>query len=320
MQQPSTEVLNINNLPKLQLKQEDNITVSGNDFSVTFNKKAGALSSFKSRGKELLEGNVIPNFWRVPTDNDEGGKSGSYAHRWRTSGLDNVTMVPVEMKAELIQPQVARVQINNSIPLKKGSIDYIAVYTIYGSGDIEVQNFFSTNDQLPPLARVGLQFKLPAAFNNVTWYGKGPFESYIDRDESAKTGLYKSTVPAQHFSHVMPQENGNKTDVRWMLLSSNAGEGLLVSATDSLLSVNVQDYSLQALNESKLSHQLTRGNNTYLFVDYKQMGLGGDIGWGARVHPEYLLTTKKYQYTFRLKPVSKGVDINKILQQKLPKL
>jgi beta-galactosidase len=116
----------------------------------------------------------------------------------------------------------------------------------------------------------------------------------------------------------MPQETGNKTDVRWALLSAKDGTGLLASANDSLLSINVQDYSLQALNESKLSHTLQRGANTYLFIDYKQMGVGGDIGWGARVHPEYLLIGKRYQYSFQLMPVSEEVDVNKLLQRKMP--
>jgi beta-galactosidase len=183
---------------------------------------------------------------------------------------------------------------------------------VYGDGTIKVENSFSTEDRLPPLARVGLQFKLPVSFNNITWFGKGPFENYIDRDESARVGLYSGSVATQHFPYVMPQETGNKTGVRWMLLSSKNNAGLLVSANDSLLSINVQDYSLQALNESKLSHRLKRGDNTYLFIDYKQMGLGGDIGWGARVHPEYLLTGKKYQYSFYLKPVDSTDLINKL--------
>lgn len=105
-----------------------------------------------------------------------------------------------------------------------------------------------------------------------------PFESYEDRKESAKAGLYKGKVADQYFPYVMPQENGNKTDVRWMSLASKEGKGMLITS-DSLLSINVQDYSLQSLNKAKTSHQLKRGENTYLYIDMKQMGAGGDIGW-----------------------------------------
>ena len=102
-----------------------------------------------------------------------------------------------------------------------------------------------------------------------------------------------------------------------MLLSSKDGVGLLV-AGEPLLNVNVQDYSIQSLNESKLSHQLKRGDNIYLDIDFKQMGVGGDDSWSPRVHPEYLLNAMKYEYSFRIKPVSKDADISEILRKQLP--
>lgn len=124
---------------------------------------------------------------------------------------------------------------------------------------------------------------------------------------------YKGKVAGQYFLYVMPQENGNKTDVRWLMLSTKEGAGLQ-DTSDSLLGINVQNYSLHALSESKLSHELNRGNNTYIYVDMKQMDVSGDIRWGPRVHPEYLLTAKKYQYSFWLKPVEKADDLNKSLK------
>jgi beta-galactosidase len=93
-----------------------------------------------------------------------------------------------------------------------------------------------------------------------------------------------------------------------MLLSSSDGRGILF-AGESLLNINVQDYSLEALNESKQTHQLERGENIYLHLDYKQMGLGGDDSWNPRVHPEYLLIEKQYKYAFRMKPVDSNGNI-----------
>lgn len=305
-QSAAPTVVKTTGLPSLQLLQQKDILVKGPDFTATFSKQAGTLISYRFKGKEFLAAPVVPNFWRVPTDNDEGGKRSSYASRWRTTGLDAIEISPVEIKAEMIQPQIAKVFAKNNVLLKKGSIGYTTIYTIYGNADINMQLTFEMSDEIPPLARVGMQFQLPASFNTVTWYGKGPFESYEDRKESAKVGLYKGKIADQYFPYVMPQENGNKTDVRWLKVSTKEGIGWLVSS-DSLLSINVQDYSLQALNESKLSHQLNRGEKTYLFIDKKQMGVGGDIGWGPRVHPEYLLTAKKYNYSFWLKPVGKTI-------------
>lgn len=296
--QPIT--ISTTNFPAIQVKQTNNIVLKGKDFSVTFSKKLGTLTSYSFKGREFLSSPVVPNFWRVPTDNDEGGKRNSYAYRWRATGLDAINVVPVEMTTETIQSGIVKVFASNNIQLKKAIINYTAIYTIYGNGDINMQLAFETRDELPPLARVGMQFVLPASFNELTWYGRGPFENYEDRKESAKAGLYKGKVADQYFSYVMPQENGNKTDVRWMKVLAGDGRGILITS-DSLLSVNVQNYSLQSLNKSKTSHRLKRGDGTYLFVDMKQMGVGGDIGWAPRVHPEYLLTAKKYEYSFWLK-------------------
>jgi beta-galactosidase len=313
-QKLSPVAINATKFSPLQLIRGDNIIVKGSSFTATFNKKAGTLTSFRFKEKEVLNAPVVPNFWRVPTDNDEGGKQSSFAARWRASGLDNITIQPVELKAELVQPQVARIYARNTVLLKKGSILYTTVYTIYGNGEIKTEVEFEMSDDLPPLARIGMQLQLPASFNKVTWYGNGPFESYEDKKESSFAGLYNGNVANQHFPYVMPQENGNKTNVRWMAVFTKEGDGLLITG-DSLLSMNVQDYSLQQLNESKTSHQLNRGHSTYLYVDWKQMGVGGDIGWAPRVHPEYLLTARKYFFGFWLKPMQGGSSMNRLVKQ-----
>jgi beta-galactosidase len=292
----------------LRLLQNDNILVYNQDFTLSFGKKEGSIVSFNYKGREFISGEISPVFWRVPTDNDEGGGNRSFAHRWREAGIDKPEIIPVKIEAEQVTPYQVKVILQNKIQFRSGSMNYTGTYLVSSSGAILVENSFSTEDKLPPLARVGLQFVLPPTFNNLTWYGNGPYESYEDRKESAKAGLYSGTVADQHFPYVMPQENGNKTDVRWMLLSSSDGRGLLF-AGESLLNINVQDYSLEALNESKQTHQLERGENIYLHLDYKQMGLGGDDSWNPRVHPEYLLIEKQYKYAFRMKPVDSNGNI-----------
>jgi beta-galactosidase len=151
------------------------------------------------------------------------------------------------------------------------------------------------------MARVGVQFAMPSVYDHMTWYGRGPFENYQDRKESAHVGLYSGSVADQYFEYVMPQENGNKTDVRWIRVMDKAGTGLKVTG-EPLLEVNVQDYSQEALHNSKTSHSLVRGEQTYVHVDFKQMGLGGDDSWSPRVHEEYQLNEKHYHFGFSLKP------------------
>ena len=137
---------------------------------------------------------------------------------------------------------------------------------------------------------------LPASFNQLEWYGKGPHESYIDRGIGFR-GSYNGTVEEQHFPHVMPQENGNKMDVRWLSLSS--GDQSVRFSGMPLINFNVQDYSAEALNESKTSHELKRGENTYLHIDFNRWdwvatiaGSPGSLGIPA--------TAKRVQYSFSI--------------------
>ena len=287
----------------IQVIHDKMLTVCNPTFTLVFDPSKGALVSYDYKGHKLIKAEVLPKFWRVPTDNDEGGNERSYAHRWREAGLDHPQVVAVKMDAELVNTDLAQVTVQNKIQFKSATMDYSAIYWVSSNGEVKVENSFLAKDELPPLARVGLQFVLPFSFSNVEWYGNGPFESYEDRKESAFAGTYSGTVAGQHFPYVMPQENGNKTDVRWMKITSNDGNGILITGAP-LLNVNVQDYSPEALNRSKLSHQLERGENIYLNVDYKQMGVGGDDSWSPRVHPEYQLKEKTYQYSFSLKPIT----------------
>jgi len=301
-------VINTDNLPAVNIQEKDNmVVVYGKDFSLNFDQTQGALTSFKHRGQELLADKLEPNFWRVPTDNDEGGKRRSFAQHWSNAGLDSIMIKPEAIVSKQISPGIVSVIIKNTVVLKQGSISYTGTYTVYGSGEVKVDNHFDVTADVPPLARVGLQFALPSSYTQMKWFGNGPFESYDDRKESAFPGVYSGLVADQHFGFVMPQETGNKTDVRWLLIANHNGKGLLATGWP-LMNVNVQDYSQQALNTSKLSHYLVRGDKIYVNIDYKQMGLGGDDSWTPRVHPEYLLNARTYDFTFLLKAVD---DVNR---------
>lgn len=292
------------NMPKVkQVENGDNIVIFGDNFSINFSKKAAALTSFKHQGVELLTAPIQPSFWRVPTDNDEGGKHRSFAWRWRNAGLDNFAVTPVEIRSHQSSQNTVVVEAKSVIKLKQGQINHTATYTILGNGEVRVDNHYEVAGNVPPLARVGLQFAMPSSFARIKWFGNGPFESYADRQESAFAGVYAGNVADQHFPFVMPQENGNKTNVRWMLIANHNGQGLLATGAP-FMNVNVQDYSLKALNESKISHFLVRGDKTYINIDLKQMGLGGDDSWTPRVHPEYLLIDKEYKFSFSLKPIN----------------
>lgn len=290
--------------PGIEVTQQGDITLTSPDFRVKFSKANGSLSGFSYKGTEWMAEPMLPNFWRVPTDNDEGGKQSSFAAGWRNAGLDEYKIIPVELTVEPVSDKEVKVVARNTLSCKGGQIEQYTEYIMSSNGQLAVKNTFTMDEKLPPLARVGMYLALPKSFTDIEWYGRGPIESYADRKESALVGLYASKVSDQYCEHVMPQENGNKSDVRWFKVGSGK-VCLHVQATDGLLNFNIQDYSDHALNASKTSHQLQRGDKTWLHIDHKQMGLGGDDSWSPRVHREYLLNNKVYQYSFSITPSMK---------------
>ena len=221
-----------------------------------------------------------------------------------------------------------------------GTLRQTTEYLVYGTGDVLVSTTcvsgtasparagLPTSADLPPLARVGMQLNLPAGQNTLTWYGRGPFESYQDRKDAAFVGQYSGSVADQFFPYVMAQENGNKTDVRWAHLTDEITKtGLLIMAepngtSPGLLNINARDYTDAALVAAKNPHAQTveRGAVTVLNIDYGQMGLGGDDSWTPRTHPEYQLpATRSYSYSFRLRPTDGRIDRKAVINMILPR-
>jgi len=147
--------------------------------------------------------------------------------------------------------------------------------------------------------------------SQVEWLGRGPHENYADRKTSAFVGHYKGSVWEQYFPYVRPQETGNKTDVRWMSVTTEKGIGLLIQG-EPTISANVLPFRYEALyhkrkdEPNKHGGSVQQGDANTLFVDYAQIGVGGDNSWGARVHPEYCIPARNYNYTFTIIPVSKN--------------
>jgi len=193
-------------------------------------------------------------------------------------------------------------------------------YTVNGEGTILVENTLKkTASNLPETPRVGLNIELIKGMDQVTWYGKGPFESYWDRKTGAKFGLYNGPVSDQYWPYIRPQENGNKSDVRWLRLDKEtSGHGILISGVPTVdFSVHHQIMEdFESLERTDGRHQdgvLVKNRHTIdvverdltsLNIDYKQMGVGGDDSWGAHTHPEYKLTDKKYSYSFIIETFS----------------
>ena len=303
---------------RLTLVRGKGITLVGQNFSASFDKKTARMTSFKYKGQELLESGLYANFFRVPTDNDEGGGKESYAARWREAGLDSLRLMGSDLRVEKINPHVYKVSLVKSLQGKAGGFLVSSIYTVYATGDIHLQNTFTPSGTWPPLAKIGLKFQMPGTYDKVQWYGRGPYETYADRKSSARVSLYSGTVDEQHFPYIMAQENGNKTDVRWLAVTNANGLGLL-AISDSLFNVSVHNYTDAALLAAKKPGvPVVRDSVTVVNLDLAQMGLGGDDSWSPRVHTPYQLSPKVYSYSFRLKPIDQADDISALVRASLP--
>jgi beta-galactosidase len=251
----------------------------------------------------------------VPIDNDNGNGMPKRLGVWHNAG-PNRTVNTVEAKQ--LKPQIVRITTEAAIPVGTNST-YKTVYTVYGSGDIIVDSTLTpSGNNLPNLPRFGMQMALPGQFNKLTWLGRGPHETYWDRKTGAAFGLYSGNVNEHIHDYVRPQENGNKSDVRWMALTNSEGIGLVAIGMPTI-DISAWPYTMKDLEKAKHIHELSRRNTITVNLDYKQMGVGGDNSWGARTHPEYTLPAKTYNYRLRLMPYAPTLgNITSLVRRSLP--
>ena len=299
---PYVEAEDEASIPEVTVDDQEKTTlVKGEDFELNFNKKRGTIDSFTYQGVELLKNGPTPNFWRAPTDSDLGYYSANTLSDWRYAGSDRkVTEVTVDTESA----NKVVITVNAKLPTSVES-DWQQVYTVYGTGDVQITNTLKPGSaDLPMIPEVGNLLVLPEEFHNVTWYGRGPEENYIDRKTGYNVGLYKSTVEDFFVDYIKPQETGNRTDVRWVSMTNDDGIGLLAKASTPM-EFNALEYTPEELTNNLHSYMLPKSNRVIWRLNYKQMGLGGDNSWGAKPLDKYQIPSNKtYEYTYTLKPIS----------------
>lgn len=277
----------------------DAVTLRGARFLARIGKASGALEAYEVNGRPLVAGALAPNYWRAPIDNDRGNQMLKRLGVWRTAAAERkVTNVSVER----LGAGAARVTAEASLP-PAGSKTRTS-YTVYGDGVIEVESALSPAAGAPELPRVGMQMLIPGEFNHVEWYGRGPQETYWDRKTGAAVGIYRSTVDELWTPYVEPQENGNRTDVRWVSFTNASGTGFRAIGLPELY-FSAWPFRMSELERAKHSAEIRMSQEITVNLDHRQMGVGGDDSWGAQPHAEYRLPAKPYAYRFRLEPVGK---------------
>jgi beta-galactosidase len=218
-----------------------------------------------------------------------------------------------------VNAYTANVSIKYSLP-DIGSHETIS-YTIFSSGDILVDVALDTGAmKLPELMRFGLNMRLAGDLQHVSWYGRGPYENYRDRKAASFVGFYESSVEEQYTPYVRPQENGYKTDVRWLTLTNEKNSGLLFCGAPRVC-FSALPYTYDDLkgfkHGGKHLNDLEKKDFVDLNLDYGQCGVGGDDSWGARPMDAYTLPAKNYNYSFRIRPFNGKDDLPHLVRQQL---
>lgn len=305
-------------------KEAEYISFQGKKFSFEINTTTGYIQNYKYNDKLLLEQGPKPNFDRALLDNDYLSYS-KIADKMTLDGQPTV-----------IQDEYGRFVVTVSwtgsiVQLKKDrKILVTATYTIDGNGAVDVAMQYDLSDlNRVSLTKVGTIMTLAAGNENITWYGNGDAESYSDRKSYTRVGEYQSTVTDMFYPFARPQDCGNLTDVAWMKISSDEGDGIMI-ASDSVANMSALHFTPENLNAAKHVKDLSPAAQTYVTVDAAVAGTGNS-SCGYKTLEEYRVEQTNYQYTYTLYPVTaqddcmeisktleKGCSINAVAYTGLP--
>ncbi|MGJ5641252.1 glycoside hydrolase family 2 TIM barrel-domain containing protein [Formosa sp. S-31] len=290
----------------LELQEDsDVISVSGDDFKIQFSNTTGALTSYMLNGLELIKAPMIPDFWRAPTDNDFGNNMPKRCQVWKDAGKNAKLK---SMSAKSVSATEILVETSMELPEVSGEINLN--YNISGNGKIVVHyRLKADKTDLPEIPRIGMTLQLPKSVDNLTYYGRGPWENYSDRNTAAFVGVYQSKVAEQYFAYNRPQENGHKTGTRWLNLKNHSGLGMKIEALNTALEFNALHYKTSDFDpgtskDLRTTADLKEGDFVELHIDHVMMGVGGDNSWGAKPHDPYMFYADKvYEYSFVISPL-----------------
>ncbi|MBC8054582.1 MAG: DUF4981 domain-containing protein [Sphingobacteriaceae bacterium] len=285
-------------------KGENKLTFKSGDISGEFDTRSGRITRYVSKRNNQWDIRRFPEpfFWRAPTDNDFGNEMQIKSGVWRTAHANpKVKLVTVGQLTEAGQPLKVEYELLGI------AVPYTVDYLIQKDGSIKVTaSMDMTGHNLPELPRFGMRMELGGHFGNLSFYGRGPWENYSDRKTASFIGLHKGLVKNQTtWGYIRPQESGNKTDVRWISLTSNNGNGFRIEGLQPLsfsaLNNSAEDFDSGLTKKQQHPTDIKPRNSTFLSIDLKQRGVGGDTSWGALPQDKYRLLDKKYTYSYIIK-------------------
>jgi beta-galactosidase len=295
--------------------------LSCGEVEIRIDRGTGLLSSIEYESEKMLLNPLAPNFWRAPTDNDFGNYMPDWAAAWKEAvdhrQLDSLRLVTEEKSLVQIQAEY-RFSDAAGQPVAAWS----ALFSFDTAGELHVLNYFRKQEGQPIVPRIGMNVELRPDLDQVSWFGRGPFENYSDRKQAADVGIYQNRVKDHYVPYMRPQENGYKTDVRWLRLQNAESLGIEVRS-DGLMGFGAHHNRLQDFvppvkiaitsedgpgareNQQRVNvhvNDVVPRDLISLNIDLGQMGVGGDDSWGKRTLMKYSFTESSYSYGFTLRP------------------
>lgn len=286
------------------------LNVTGNHFSLDINKQTGYICGYNIRGTSMLKegASLKPNFWRAPTDNDYGAGLQRKYRAWLNPEIKLTSLNSEEKDGNAV------ITAAYEIPAVKAQLTL--TYTVDGNGVINVVESMKAKEgeKVSDMFRFGMRMDMPASFETVEYYGRGPGENYIDRQHAMNLGRYRQSVSEQPYPYILPQETGTRADLRWWKVLNPAGNGIEITAV-APFSASALHYSIESLDggENKPNGHFAEvkpQDVTELCIDLKQMGLGCVNSWGALPRKEYRIPYADYTFNYTITPVTGNVALD----------
>lgn len=271
------------------------VILKGADFTYTFDKRTGLFAQIEYQGMAYLDRPMELNIWRAPTDNDMYLKQ-----EWKRAGYDRALTRAYDA---LITDMDQAVEITSHLSLSAVALQRMleveAIWHIDACGGIQVTFRVKRSPEFPDLPRFGLRLFLKKSFDQVSYYGMGPYESYRDKHQASSHGRYHASVDQMHEDYLRPQENGSHTDCDYVVLSGE--EGSLAAGAERTFSFNASIYTQEELEAKAHSYELEACGSTVLCLDYAQNGIGSN-SCGPELLENYRMKEERFTFTMKLVP------------------
>ena len=285
---------------------EEQIVVSSKNFKVSIGKKSGLIESYETGNKQVITSALKPYFWRPLTDNDESG--------WRAQQRLAIWKdLPEMLSVDDMNLDASSARVSVELVYKELSLNLS--YTFANDGTIDVKSDLSIPEEMPEPIRVGMTMGISTNLQQMSFYGKGPFENYSDRNGGADVDIYKGNVDDFYYNYTKPQESSNHTCVRWLALTNN-NSGLMVLG-ETPLQTSVWPYTAENIRIAQHPTELEKADALTVNISDKMAGVGGNDSWSINARPinKYRLLEKAYSYEFKLVPLSKAKNLQQVYRE-----